>query len=125
VEQTRVGILGYLARLWQRLGRGGRRVLGERSREALTARSLLVRTQVPPAVYAQRERLYASALQLLDDPQAARQVVAEALRAAALALAQQRAEAGDTAVGRQAGAKGGHSSGANCRSEARGERWNR
>lgn len=94
MEQTRVGILGYLARLWQRLGRGGRRVLGERSREALTARSLLVRTQVPPAVYAQRERLYASALQLLDDPQAARQVVAEALRAAALALAQQGARTG-------------------------------
>ncbi len=47
-----------------------------------------LRVDIPVELYGQRERLYACALQLLDDPQAARQVVAEALQQTAAALAQ-------------------------------------
>lgn len=49
-------------------------------------------TDIPVELYAQRERLYAIALQLLDDPQAARQVTAEALQQTTLAMAQGRPE---------------------------------
>jgi len=85
--QQRVGIQARLAQLWQRLW--GRRAHVATAGGLGIGRSVARRTQLPPTIYAQRERLYISALQLLDDPQAARHVVAEALCAAALALAQQ------------------------------------
>jgi DNA-directed RNA polymerase specialized sigma24 family protein len=94
VEQKRVGFGGYLTQLWQRLGRGPRRAMGAGPVDSLTARSPQLRTPVPPAIFAQRERLYVGALQLLDDPQAARQVVAETLHGAALAISQHGAERG-------------------------------
>lgn len=90
MEQQRVGIGGHLSRLWQRLWRGAERVMGRSDARGQAARRWLAPTPVtvPPAIYAQRERLYVCALQLLDDPQAARHVVAEALVGAAIALAQ-------------------------------------
>ena len=90
MEQQRVGIGGHIARLWQRLWRGAERVASGSEATGQTARHWLVPApvSVPPALYAQRERLYVCALQLLDDPQAARHVVVEALVGAAIAVAQ-------------------------------------
>ena len=86
--QKPVGIWGQIAQLWQRLGRSRRRTISHDEAASRSTQEVGRPTQLPPALYAQRERLYICALQLLDDPQAARQVVAEALRSAALAWAQ-------------------------------------
>lgn len=89
---------GLWARLLRRLVHRGR----SPGRAAGLGRALssdaAARTDIPAELYAQRERLYACALQLLDDPHAARQVVAEALQQTAMALAQGGASPKSVAV---------------------------
>lgn len=79
----------------QRLGRRrSSSPLGRLGRAVSAQAQSSANADIPGELYAQRERLYAIALQLLDDPQAARQVVAEALQQTAVAMAQGNTEGG-------------------------------
>lgn len=78
---------------WVGLPRGGARRAGPLMVIDASGRDGQSHVPMPSWLYAQRDGLYTCALQLLDDPHAARQVTVEALAQAAVAVARGEASA--------------------------------